>query len=546
MLKHISQREWKFFGVFSAILTAILALPFLYAYFSTPPNLYFSGLHMLAPGDYSVYFSYITQAQNGHFLFRDLFTTESTSYNIINTFWVFAGIVGNFFSLSPQWAFQAARLISIPFLVFTLYIFFSYFYQSEKHRKFILIFACFASGLGVYFLPFFPMVRQIQTDRVMLPPDIWVSESNIFLSMLHSGHMVFSLALTVIIFFLSILFAEKKNYLLSACSGVVALALFSFHPFQAPVIFGVQIFFALYESIKNKKIEISYITHIFLTFLISSPMIAYYIFMLQFDPITQERAVQNINLSPPLYSMFMGFGFLGVFALAGTIFCNKTPMRDKRRDFLVVWIVVQLMLMYAPLNYQRRLIEGFSVPLIILSFDFIIFVYDKLKIIIRSNTWRFLLLNTLNAIIIFILIFLPSNIFVYSADFLRYIKKDSYIYFPKKDIEPLLWLSHKNNEGAVLAEINTSHFIPAIAGKQVFAGHMIETVHFSEKLKEVNDFFRDNSNDNEKIEFLKKNNIRYVYYGPKEKALGNFKPEEKIYLKKIFINTAVIIYEFSQ
>jgi len=544
MLKNISTREWKFVIIFSAIITTILALPFLYAYFFTPSHLYYTGLHMLAPGDYSVYFSYISQAQNGHFLFRDLFTTESTSYNIINTFWVFAGVIGKIFSLSPQWAFQVARLAAIPFLVLTLYIFFSYYYQKEKHRKYILIFSCFASGLGVYFLPFFSMAPKIQSDRVTLPPDVWVSESNIFLSMLHSGHMVFSLAFTIIIFFLSILFIEKKNYMLSACSGIFALALFSFHPFQSPVIFGALIFFALYESIKNRKIDISYIVHIFLTFLISSPMIAYYVFMLKFDPITQGRAIQNINLSPPLYSVFIGFGFLVIFALAGIAIRNRELSRSTKRDFLAVWVVVQLLLLYAPLNYQRRLVEGLSIPLIIFSFDFILFIYEKLKIKYRASSRNFLLFSGLTTKIIFILIFLPSNIFVYSADFLRYVKKDPNIYFPKQDIEPFLWLSKQNNEGAALAEINTSHFIPAIAGKQVFAGHMIETIYFSEKLKEINNFFRDNSSDMEKQEFLKKNNIRYVYFGQKEKELGIYEPEEKIYLRKIFSSSSASIYEF--
>jgi len=233
-----------------------------------------------------------------------------------------------------------------------------------------------------------------------------------------------------------------------------------------------------------------------------------------------------------------------VFALGGIILHNKKLLRDKKRDFLAVWIIVQLILIYTPFNYQRRLIEGLSIPLIIFSFDFILFAHEHLKKKFRARRWHFLLFNTLSAKIIFILIFLPSNIFVYSADFLRYIKKDSYIYFPKQDIEPFLRLSKQNNEGAVLAEINTSHFIPAIAGKQVFAGHMIETIHFTEKLKEVNNFFRDNSNDSEKVEFLKKNNIRYVYFGPKEKELGFYEPEEKIYLRKIFTNPSASIYEF--
>ena len=197
----ITKSEWWFVGLIAGIIIVCTSIPFVFGYMYAPKDAYFTGIHSLAPGDYHVYFSNILETYKGHFLYRDLYTTESTRYNIINTFWNFAGMIGKVFSFSPILAFHAARIAAIPILLFTLYVFASYLYRELNKRKFFFLFLCFASGVGAYLEPLFANV-DMDGGYYGKPMDVWVAESNIFLSMLHSGHMVLSLALLVIIFLL--------------------------------------------------------------------------------------------------------------------------------------------------------------------------------------------------------------------------------------------------------------------------------------------------------------------------------------------------------
>jgi|GEM_PF-6835681 len=60
------------------------------------------------------------------------------------------------------------------------------------------------------------------------------------------------------------------------------------------------------------------------------------------------------------------------------------------------------------------------------------------------------------------------------------------------------------------------------------------------KMAKVADFFSTKISVMEKKRMLKENNIRYVFYGPKERELGQI--DENIGLKKVYENESVTIY----
>jgi len=248
MIRTITKKEWIFVGLVTLLAIVLTTLPFLYGFLNAPDNTYYLGVHSLAPGDYLVYFSYIHQFNQGNTFFRDLFTHESTSYNIVNTFWIFAGVIGKIFHTTPFWAFQAARILAIPILLISLYLLVSYFFHDKIKRKLVFLFLCFSTGVGAYFITLFTHYQAFDPFYYHMPMDLWVAESNIFLSMLHSGHMVLSWAFTVLIFLLSLIAIEKQRYTMSIFSGFLTLILLSFHPFQAPIVFGV--LFCIYSYFK--------------------------------------------------------------------------------------------------------------------------------------------------------------------------------------------------------------------------------------------------------------------------------------------------------
>lgn len=542
MFSHITRKEWKLVLLFSGIFSIIFFLPFLYAFFSAPKNLYFTGLHYLAPGDYSLYYSYIHQAYQGHFIFRDLFTTESVSYTTINTFWNFAALLGKFLRIGPIWAFQVSRIAMIPALAFSLYIFFSYFYSDPRERKYMLFFSCFASGIGAYAVSFV-FFSQSGIHQSSLPPDLWVAESNIFLSMLHSGHMVLSWALIILIFLFSLLSMEEKKFFWSVIAGALMLFLFSFHPFHFILISAVLAAHALFLWCKDKKFPQKPFQNLCILLFFSLPGVFYYAFLLKSDIVAQARSTQNVGLTPPLLSVALGFGFLLFFGLYGIYYFFRQKGRDQKREFILIWLFVQSLLIYAPVPLQRRLIEGMAVPLMVFAFDALIvfWKYASAKKPLVEYASR-PLVRTALGIVFFAIIFFPSNLFVAAIDLSWYYQKNPFIYFSRVDVSPLLWLRAQEGDGAVLADVNVGHFIPGISGRAVFAGHYIETPNFQKKAEQIKDFYSAGLSREERIAFLKTNRIEYVYYGKSERRLGSFNPAGEKYLSKVFEYGSTQIY----
>jgi hypothetical protein len=83
-------------------------------------------------------------------------------------------------------------------------------------------------------------------------------------------------------------------------------------------------------------------------------------------------------------------------------------------------------------------------------------------------------------------------------------------------------------------------FIPADTGRKVMYGHPYETVNAEQEKAQVQTFFKEGSlQDQEK--FLADNKIDYIFWGPREKALGT--PIILNSLKMAYQNGDVVIFQ---
>jgi len=114
----------------------------------------------------------------------------------------------------------------------------------------------------------------------------------------------------------------------------------------------------------------------------------------------------------------------------------------------------------------------------------------------------------------------------------------------KKEVQTaMLWLrENTEEESIVLSSYETGNLIPAFSIRQVYLGHEHQTAQFERKASETERFFQKN-NDDGKIAFLKENKIDYFFFGPEEKKLIQFNPDEKDYLKRVFSNNQATIYK---
>lgn len=531
--------------VFAIILGTLFltTFPFLIGHL-IKGNDYFLGGSYLNQGDVNVYISYMEQAKQGHLLFGNLFTSEIQAYKYFSPLWLFWGVIAKIFQANNILIFHLARLVAgFIFLYFIFYYFFNLFLGKFFDKVIALLLICFSSGLGIFFKKQPENLSLLFNEKYIFSHysvDLLMAEANTFLTLAHSCLFILAQLFIIVIFYIFL----KKNF-----KKIDYLYLFGLnlilgfiHPYDFFIIFGVLgVYFFLnliIFLIKKKKIIANswlYIKKVLILSLAALPAVYYYYFIVRKENALWGWFKQNITFSPPLMGYLIGLGLLIILGLISTLLYYK---KNKNMIFLWCWILTLMIIVYLPLSFQRRLIETEHLALAILAaFCLSIFFND---LIVSINKYLAYL-----GVCIIILFLGLSNLSFITTIIYDYNYLPEYFYFPKNYLQAALWLKdHSTNSEAILASNLNGIILPSITARPVFLGHRHQTLNFDNKQKLLNQwFFIENNQDQEKIKFLHQYNIVYIFYSQREKLLGDFNPELKSYLEKIYNDAEVNIYK---
>jgi len=542
LINKILAKNYSFLIFVSVIVVFIMGLPILYGFFINDKYHYYTGLNTIAVIDGPVYLSYIEQVKAGHFLFRDLFNSND-NFQFLNPFWLLVGLVAKILNLSAPFTLQFFRIILIPFFLFSTFKIVDLLFKgSNLQKKICFLYSLIVSGLGLFFYSLLLLITA-KPEMMDIPLDLWAYEANNFMVLRYYPHVLFSISLIFLIFYYFFKAIEDESNKKAMIVGILALLLFSFHPFQIPLVYAISLFYLLILFIINKKISWDYIKKYLLMFFISLPSVLYYIYQLFFNKNILLKAIQNNNFTPSLPIFIISFG-LGLFlALYYSYYIFKKGQFTKEKIFLITWFLGNIILVYSPLNFQRRMLGGFILPLAILSFYVLLMIFEKIKS--KSKALKIILALTL------FFFFSLSDWYVYNQDF-KYLKiaaageveHQDLVYVSQEIKEALDWYKENSNDNdIILASYERGNLIPGLTGKKVYMGHPIETIDFAEKKDKVNYFFSTNSHDYWKQNFIKNNKITYIFYSDFEKKLGSFEPDKYAYLKEVFKNNKASIYK---
>lgn len=559
IIRSIDKKELKFLLITTLVTIIIVFIPLIYGYINTPNGSDYNGMYGPALCDKHVYYSYIEQVKQGHFLFKDLYSSEPQNRILLNVFWLSAGIFGKILKISNALTFYLYKIPLIPILIIISYLFIALVFRDKIKRKITLIFLLFGSGLGGIAAIFIQAIYKDTTN--VWPMDLWSSGLSTFSIFYNSPHLIASFFLIVFTFLLAFLAIEHNRIKYSIFAGLSGLLLFQFHPFHVPTIFCVLVVYSLIHPLKNKSTHLSKdgvvkkilshnLKHILIILLISSPSIIYHLVLLKYDWLTIQRAIQNITLTPNLWVTIISYGFLFIGAILGSLTLLKRKNKLKNiHIFLIVWFMVQFFLLYFPIHFQRHFNVGLNIPMVMLTTIFIFYLHKKCKNNIKNKFLNFIIINNKATLFfLFILIFSLSNIRNISRDIIDFSTDNinvREIFYPSSEkINAMKWLKYNTKENdIILSEYNNSNMIPGISGKTVFLGHHIETALSQKKNKYVKWFFSTQENSDKHYEFLIKNKITHIFYGESEKKLGNWNPDKEYYLEKIFENQNTKIYK---
>ena len=537
-MEKLDKKEWLLIAAVSLVVIFLTTLPIVIGIFYTPPGQIFLGSQINNFFDTPVYYSWIEQVKDGHFLFKNLYTGETHPRFLFDIFWLAVGLAAKFLSLSSFAAFQIVRIALIPMLLIVAYSLISFFFESKRARRWAFLMTTFSSGWGLIFL-MLPDGLKLPTDSLIM--DLGVVEANTFFSAYYSPHFIFSLTLILAIFFLTLKSWGERKLNLTIWAGGLSLILFQFHPYYVPTIFGVLGLYLLALIIKNKKLSIFNIKSYLVILLLSSPSIIYHLWTLKTFLIRQGHAAQNILPTPSILNFIFTYGAIFLLALLGYAYIIKKQLNDKNL-FLLVWPIAIIFLIYNPLiNYQRKLIQSVHAALSILAIFgvyYLINIYPDLKKYLK---------NTLLVSLLFIFLFTSSNIYIIQRDVQFYLGRlilfiSPYISQNKK--AAMEW-AKTLPEGVFLAGYYNSNLLPAFALKQVYLGHWGMTANAFSKKEKVNWFFGQQATPEEQKKFLTQNKIKYIFYEEEKQMFPNFHPQNLPFLKEIYKNTEVKIYEIN-
>lgn len=237
----------------------------------------------------------------------------------------------------------------------------------------------------------------------------------------------------------------------------------------------------------------------------------------------------------------VAFTALIVFGLgmAAELLRNRDQDESDGILLLKVWALAHLFIVYIPLKFQIHLLNPWQVPLGILA---ALFWLDTLVPWVAAQWPRSGVRNALAALLVLLLI--PTNVYLFAWRFVDLQRYDPDYFVHQDDMAALAWLdASAGADDVVLSSVNTGRLIPNLGGSTAFAAHYAMTLDYRNKTTVLLPrFFDAETDDTWREEFVRTYNVRYVFYGEQERALGGFAPEGWPVLEPAFSQGGTTIY----
>jgi len=147
-------------------------------------------------------------------------------------------------------------------------------------------------------------------------------------------------------------------------------------------------------------------------------------------------------------------------------------------------------------------------------------------------------------IMLFLLFMSFSNIYLWlDVTRIAALTQPDPFFRPAAEVAAVDWL-RENTPGTavILGSYQTGNLVAARTGQRVMLGHWAETVDFADKEAIVNQFFDSSTSDAWRQEELNKFRVDYVWFGPREQAVGDFDPDTAVYLTPVYKNETITIF----
>lgn len=532
-----------------AVVLLFASLPYIYGYLSAPADKQYMGILLDVP-DHAQYFSWMRELTTQN-LISNKMTPEANQPLFFNLLWWGLGRLGALLGANYAVMFQALRVSATLLFFWLVYRLLRWLVAEPRERMLAFLLVAFSSGFGWVLV----LIKSVGGGELPLPLTVYVAEGNTFLSMM--GYPHFIAALLYILVFELVLRGQARGQLRYAVwAGLFALFLGWQHAYDLVSIYAVLLAYAGLSLLRERRLPWYLIWSGLIIGLISVWPALYSVWLTASDPLWKEILKQFANAgvyTPNPLQLVILFGV--IFLLALYTLVRDNPLRlqryDNRQLFVLGWFVVTFGLIYLPVDYQIHLLNGWQVPMAILAaggfYRYLLPALERLasrlgaaRQVQSGAAQRWLAAGLVLAV-------LPTTLYLWSWRFVDLARHTYPYYLEKNELAALDWLDqHAGPDEVIFSSLTIGQYVPMLTGSHAFLAHWAQTADFFGKSQAVADFYGGKLDPTGQAALLKKWQVKYVFDGPAEAGLGAARLDQAQFLKAVYQNAGVTVYEVAR
>lgn len=517
-------------ALFVAILVTLITLiPYLAGYYSQGEEWRFTGF-FIGVEDGNSYVAKMLAGAAGDWLFRSPYSSQYQRGVLAFLPYILLGKLTSEPGQHEQLIalYQLFRVLGIFLAVLASYDFISIFIPDKNLRLWALALIILGGGGGWVLV-----LLQQKHFLGSVPMEFISPESFGFLGLLGFPHLAVARAL--LLWGMGSYLKNQKGYsagkfwlflgLFQPMVVVIAWAVVGFHSLISILDIMITKKQSLQDNISEiKKILKKPIQAIF----VSSPIVIYTSIAFLSDPYLIGWASQNLLLSPHIGHYLFAYGLLLPLVYPGL----RTLLNNNRDQGLLIagWLLMLPILIYAPVNTQRRLVEGAWVIIVICALAFF------LKRAILNKMWKGYLMLVFPSTLI-LMIGSISTAFTLAEPVFRPVGEiRMYQFIEKQDLE----------RPVVLSSFEIGNNLPAWIPARVVLGHGPESIGNNRIVGDLEILFSQHTDKSEQEKILEYYEVDFLVWGPIERDLWDWKPQDSGEFKQIYNDGEYTIYELNK
>ncbi|MEK7584018.1 MAG: hypothetical protein AAB490_02135 [Patescibacteria group bacterium] len=532
-----------YFTIVAALFLLVVNLGYLNLALHATPDFVYTGANPYTAADKLVYMSMVQQGREGLLFMKNVHTLDPQIGSMLSPHWFLIGQTANLFGLSNNAAYQIYRVVFIVLFLWLLYALLNKLFTTTFDKIFAALFVLFSGGLGWYVIMEHPIVAQTANTAVKffyLPTDTYVTEGNTLLNFAQSPLFSVSQLLLILIVYLFIRHRDERSLWYDFINSALFAILVVMHPYDLPIVLTVLGSWAVWYFVRTKDFLIFKKYFVLLSggFL----ALALNFFVVWSEPVLAEWLKQNLVFSPRFSRYLWGYGLLLPLTVIGWFAVWKTRRDHPWWVMLAFWSVLAWVLLYLPLNVNRRFINGLHIVLALMAYA----GFSYLMTFIR-HAW----LRKIYVLAISLVVFSHLGFyFLVNGYFTDSVYVYGYYYLTADEQQVIAFLDRHSQRGARLltSDEMTSFTLTSQLNRLVFKGHDHQTPHSHLKEQQVEWFFADQAAPHSlerKEAFLKGERVEFIILNHTRQKVPVSWLDEAAFLELVFANHTFSVYRVS-